>query len=48
MKTTVDGKNYEIYYVPATADTVEVPIPKDKEYTISGNNVDGFIVTAEQ
>ncbi len=48
LKTTVDGKNYEIYYVPATADTVEVPIPKDKEYTISGNNVDGFIVTAEQ
>lgn len=47
LKTAVDGKEYEIYYVPATADTVKVPIPKDKEYTISGNNVDGFIITAE-
>ena len=47
LKTTVDGKDYEIYFVPANGDTVEVPIPKDKEYTISGNNVDGWIVTAE-
>ena len=43
----VRGKDYEIYFVPARGDTVEVPIPKDKEYTISGNNVDGLIVTAE-
>jgi len=47
---TVAGpdKNYEIYYVPAdmSADT-EVPVPSDKTYEISGNNVDGFIVTVE-
>ena len=47
---TVSGpeKNYEIYYVPAEpgADT-EVPVPSDKTYTISGNNVDGFVVTVE-
>lgn len=48
LKTTVDGKDYEIYFVSAGGDTVEVPVPKEKEYTISGNNVDGFIVTAEQ
>lgn len=41
-------KNYEIYYVPAdpSADT-EVPVPSDKTYEVSGNNVDGFIVTVE-
>ena len=47
---TVAGpeKNYEVYYVPAKpgADT-DVPIPSDKTYTISGNNIDGFIVTVE-
>lgn len=46
LKTTVDGKDYEIYFVSASGDTTEVPVPKDKEYTVSGNNVDGFIVTA--
>lgn len=46
LKTTLDGVDYEIYYIPATADTVEVLVPKDKAYTVSGNNVDGFIVTA--
>lgn len=41
-------KNYEIYYVAAdpSADT-QVPVPSDKKYEISGNNVDGFIVTVE-
>ena len=48
LKTSVDGKNYEIYFVPAQTETVEIPVPKEKEYTISGNNMDGFIVTAEQ
>ncbi len=39
---------YEIYYVPAdpSANT-EIPVPADKHYTISGNNIDGFIVTVE-
>ena len=46
LKTTVEGKDYEIYFVSASGDTVEVPVPKEKEYTVSGNNVDGFIVTA--
>lgn len=48
---TVAGpdKNYEIYYVPAdpSANT-DVPVPADKTYEISGNNVDGFIVTVEK
>lgn len=32
---------YEIYYMPGT----DVYVPKDKQYELSGNNVDGFIVT---
>ncbi|NLC44556.1 MAG: hypothetical protein GX783_09785 [Clostridiales bacterium] len=36
-----DGKRYEIYYT----DKLDVPVPSDKQYKISGNNVDGFIVT---
>lgn len=41
LLATYEGRTWEIYY---TQDT-EVPVPKDKEYSVSGNNVDGFIVT---
>lgn len=34
-----------IYYVEALEDATEVLIPKDCVYTVSGNNVDGFIIT---
>ena len=37
----VEGTNYEIYYVKG----LEVPVPESGTYTVSGNNVDGFIVT---
>lgn len=39
-----------IYYVPADAENgeTEVSIPKDCEYTVSGNNVDGYIITCEK
>ena len=41
-----DTYNYRVYYVPAEAegDTM-VPVPTEVRYTVSGNNVDGFIVT---
>ncbi len=42
-----NGKQYEIYYFPAKGDSMNVPVPKGKEYWISGNNVDGFIVTVQ-
>lgn len=45
--TDFDGKKYEVYYVKAEAGKTSVPIPKKAPYTVSGNNVDGFIVTAE-
>lgn len=38
---------YHIYYVPASADgNLIVPVPTSGSYEISGNNTDGFIVTA--
>lgn len=41
---TVGDQEYEIYFVEG----LEVPVPEDGNYTISGNNVDGFIVTIEK
>ncbi|MBR3629064.1 MAG: D-alanyl-D-alanine carboxypeptidase family protein [Oscillospiraceae bacterium] len=43
-----DGSTtWSVYYVPATAGQTQVPVPLNANYEISGNNVDGFIVTAE-
>ena len=40
-----DGaEDYTVYYVPAETGVADVPVPLDVEYSISGNNVDGFIV----
>lgn len=43
-----DGSSYAVYYVPAdiTAMT-QLTVPADKEYTISGDNYSGFIVTVK-
>ncbi|MGG4341737.1 M15 family metallopeptidase [Paenibacillus lautus] len=43
--TTVKGKEYEIKYVPVTSKDMEIEIPAGSEYEISGNNIDGIIVT---
>ncbi len=41
-----DGNRYEIYYVPASEDgETEIILPSGYEYTVSGNNTDGFIVS---
>ncbi|MDO5559057.1 MAG: M15 family metallopeptidase [Oscillospiraceae bacterium] len=45
LRYSVYGYDYEIYYVPAQEGQTKVPIPVDRKYDISGNNVDGFIVT---
>ena len=46
--TNWDGKVYQVYYVPAeSGDSTYVMVPPDLEYMISGNNVDGFIVTVD-
>ena len=36
-------ENYEIYYVSGSRS--DIPVPKNRRYEISGNNVDGYIVT---
>lgn len=43
-----DGTEYEIYYVKAEDGPTNVPVSKNREYVISGNNMDGFIVTVKK
>lgn len=46
MNFTEDrDREFSIYYVPACGDKTEIQIQEDCFYEISGNNVDGFIVT---
>lgn len=43
---SLNGETYRIYYVPADANgDTAVPVPNEGMWEISGNNVDGFIVT---
>ncbi|MDR1068928.1 MAG: M15 family metallopeptidase [Clostridiales Family XIII bacterium] len=44
LAVTANDKNYKIYF---TAET-DVPVPEKGDFEISGNNVDGFIVTVEE
>ena len=41
------NNNYEVYFVPSNdAETItEIPVPTKYEYTVSGDNDNGFIVT---
>ena len=45
--TDDSGVEYEVFWVPAdtASDTTSVPVPEGLKYTVSGNTVDGFIVT---
>lgn len=40
------GVSVEIYYVPAVSDKTTLDIPDNQIVQVSGNNIDGFIVTA--
>ncbi|WP_308634955.1 M15 family metallopeptidase [Paenibacillus silvisoli] len=42
---TVDGKRYEISYYPM-AEGLEISVPSNQLYELSGNNSDGIIMTA--
>lgn len=46
--TDEHSAEYEIYYVPVNMNELApiIPVPDNREYDISGNNIDGFIVTA--
>lgn len=49
LAITVDEQAYELYFVKES-DSAEkgIPVPKDAEYEISGNNVDGYIVLVKK
>lgn len=40
-----ESGSWSVYYVPLIGSSVEVPVPQDKPYTVSGSNEGGFIVT---
>ncbi|WP_168121380.1 M15 family metallopeptidase [Paenibacillus sp. HB172176] len=44
LTVEVDGRSYDIRYVPVTG-SATVELPEEHDYTISGNNSDGVIVT---
>ncbi len=45
---TYGDKQVQIYFVPAAAfGSTDIPVPENREYEISGNDTDGFIVWAE-
>lgn len=46
LTVTAGTSQYQIYYAAANPNApTAVPVPSNRAYTISGNNVDGFIVT---
>ena len=46
-RVTHEGVSYAIYYCPAAASgQTQVKIPEGAEYTVSGDNSSGFIITA--
>ena len=44
ISTTIHGEKYEISYYPVTKDTT-IHMPSNLHWEISGNNMDGVIVT---
>ncbi len=46
LEITANGRDYGVYYTKADfSGETEVIVPQSKMYTVSGNNIDGFIVT---
>lgn len=43
--TADNGKDYEVYYVALAGKPTSVPVPTDKNYYVSGDNMNGFVVT---
>ncbi len=42
LKITAAGETYRVYYVSATA---EAKVPQELDWTVSGNNLGGYIIT---
>ncbi len=45
MQYTLGDTTYSIYYEPSVSSQTSVPLPTNQDYEISGNNVDGFIIS---
>lgn len=47
LEVTSGAASYGVYYVPAstTGSSTSFDVPSEQSYTISGNNIDGFIIT---
>lgn len=43
-----NGSTYLVYYIKETGNPTSIPVPKNSEYTISGDNMNGFIVSVKQ
>lgn len=48
LSITTQNGSFSVYYVKYTGNPTSVPIPKNATYTISGDNMNGFIVTVEK
>ena len=50
LSVTANEKEYLVYFVPASVENsvTSVTVPASGSYTVSGNNIDGFIVTVEK
>lgn len=46
LSYSLGGVQYQIYYAASMGDSTPVRVPVSGNYTVSGNNQDGFIVTA--
>lgn len=47
LKFHDDKYDYDIFSIPITEDMKEIQIPDNKTFMLSGNNVDGFIMTTK-
>lgn len=47
VNLTVQGQNYHVFYYPVSEDRT-IQVPAKGEYEISGNNMDGIIVTVRE
>ncbi len=45
LQREIHGKPMEVFYVPANGSKSTISIPEQSVYQVSGNNVDGFIIT---
>ena len=45
---SVGDKEYQVYYVKYSGNPTQIPVLKDSNYSISGDNMNGFIVTVEK